>query len=309
VISASGKYIIYLDFFFGYEGCILNENSAKQPVAFVSFTEHEFALRAMRYFQNQDVRFDLTSPITLHIDFAKSNSKTKRLSPHDLFPAGRRMPPLVSNAPYYPPYPQYSTPNYAMNPIPSMMPTPWLRQSMNMREGLTLLTPPNSPPQSFSFPQGTSKVPPCSTLFVANIHPDVPERDLVRLFRITEGFQRLKMSQKDGSPICFVQYSDIAFSTNSMNTFQGFMVGPSQIRIEYARARMGESKRQQHLENFTEQIQNRTNRSYTDGHSQPSQSHQQHTPTDDNDDADGNSDYDSLGSDHVGLPKRRFSQE
>lgn len=30
---------------------------------------------------------------------------------------------------------------------------------------------------------GQSKVPPCSTLFVANLHPDVQERDLNRVFR------------------------------------------------------------------------------------------------------------------------------
>jgi len=291
-------------FFFGYEGCILNENPSKQPVAFVSFTEREFASRAMQYLR--DVRFDLTSTQTLHIDFAKSNSKTKRLSPHDLFPAGRRIAPIVNSTPYYPPYAQYNTPNYPMNPPSSLISNPWYRQNMNMRDGPGLLTPSYGSSQ-YSIPP-SSKMAPCSTLFVANIHPDVPERDLVRLFRITEGFQRLKMSQKDGAPICFVEYSDISCSTNSMNSFQGFMVGPSPIRIEYAKARMGESRRQhlhQQRENYTEENQNMV---YADVHAHAPTS--QHIPLDDNDDTDGNNDYDSLGSDRVGpSSKRHFSQE
>jgi len=112
-------------------------------------------------------------------------------------------------------------------------------------------------------------------LFVANIHPDVSERDLLRLFRTVAGFVRLKMSQKDGAPICFVEYSDISSSTNAMHTYQGFPVGANQIRIEYARARMGESKRQLHTniqEDNSLGIQNQNNQQYVDAspaHSPP----------------------------------------
>jgi len=91
--------------------------------------------------------------------------------------------------------------------------------------------------------QQPSKVPPCSTLFVANLHLDVQERDLARLFKITPGFRRLRLSLKDGAAICFVEFDDVQSSTHALTNFQGFPVGTSNIRIEYARTRMGESKR------------------------------------------------------------------
>jgi len=182
----------------------------------------------------QDIRFDLSSPQTIRIDFAKSNSKIKRLSAVDLFPSDKRLSSVIGSLPYpYPPpgYPvQYNT-SYPLNPIPPMV--PWgFGQTVNTREHTT--RPSNR----------TSKVSPCSTLFVANIHRDVPENDITRLFRSIEGFQRLKRSQKDGSSICFVEYSDVNASTNALQRYQGFMLGPSEIRIQFARSRMGDRGRE-----------------------------------------------------------------
>eukprot|EP01123_Difflugia_compressa_P014495 TRINITY_DN757_c0_g1_i2.p1 TRINITY_DN757_c0_g1~~TRINITY_DN757_c0_g1_i2.p1 ORF type:complete len:330 (+),score=61.31 TRINITY_DN757_c0_g1_i2:253-1242(+) len=201
-------------FFAGYEGCILNENPSKQPVAFVSFNSRELALRALRYLQ--DVRLDLASTTTLRLSFAKSNSKTKRLSPEDLFPAehNRFTSTLI-------PPPPSSTSLYG---------SPSTLVGTRGSHGTRNQQSPNT------------TVPPCSTLFVANIHPEVPERDLARLFKTVPGFQRLKMSQKNGLPICFVEYNDVQNSTTALNSFQGFMVGPSPIRIDYARARMAEKR-------------------------------------------------------------------
>jgi RNA recognition motif-containing protein len=242
-------------FFSGYEGCILNlETPQKQPVAFVSFAERDSAVRAMRYLQG--ARFDLTSPQTLRIDFAKSNSKIKRLSPRDLFTSEKRSRSPVGGAPYYPSYPQYNTPGYGMGSLSSSL-IPWFN-NLNINDNNFSIPPPFSSPHphvssygTAPYPPAPSKVPPCTTLFVANIHPDVVEKDLLRFFRTTTGFTRLKVSQKDGAPICFVEYADVPSSTSVMQTFQGFPVGPSQIRIEYARAKMGEGvKRQRDYQNL-----------------------------------------------------------
>eukprot|EP01123_Difflugia_compressa_P014499 TRINITY_DN757_c0_g1_i6.p1 TRINITY_DN757_c0_g1~~TRINITY_DN757_c0_g1_i6.p1 ORF type:complete len:352 (+),score=76.05 TRINITY_DN757_c0_g1_i6:54-1109(+) len=203
-------------FFAGYEGCILNENPSKQPVAFVSFNSRELALRALRYLQ--DVRLDLTSTTTLRLSFAKSNSKTKRLSPEDLFPAehNRFTSTLI-------PPPPSSASLYGSTSPSTLVGTRGSQGTRNQQ-------------------QQNTTVAPCSTLFVANIHPEVPERDLARLFKVVPGFQRLKMSQKNGLPICFVEYNDVQNSTTALNSFQGFMMGPSPIRIDYARARMAEKR-------------------------------------------------------------------
>jgi len=269
-------------FFTGYEGCILNlETPQKQPVAFVSFAERDSALRAMRYLQG--VRFDLTSPQTLRIDFAKSNSKTKRLSPRDLFTSEKRSRSPVGSAPYYPSYPQYSTPGYGMGSLPSSL-LPWFH-NLNISDNNFSIPPPFSSTHplvsssSYGPPPAPSKVPPCTTLFVANIHPDVMEKDLLRFFRTTTGFTRLKVSQKDGAPICFVEYVDVPSSTSVMQTFQGFPVGPSNIRIEYARARMGESqsKRQQRESPFQNLEQSGKQKQNSDTPHSPAQSPHNHS--------------------------------
>eukprot|EP01123_Difflugia_compressa_P014496 TRINITY_DN757_c0_g1_i3.p1 TRINITY_DN757_c0_g1~~TRINITY_DN757_c0_g1_i3.p1 ORF type:complete len:382 (+),score=84.55 TRINITY_DN757_c0_g1_i3:54-1199(+) len=233
-------------FFAGYEGCILNENPSKQPVAFVSFNSRELALRALRYLQ--DVRLDLASTTTLRLSFAKSNSKTKRLSPEDLFPAEHNRftstlipPPPSSTSLYGSPStlvgtlnaPSYYSPHYTQYGASSgYAPVPWMRHNVGTRGSQG----------TRNQQQQNTTVAPCSTLFVANIHPEVPERDLARLFKVVPGFQRLKMSQKNGLPICFVEYNDVQNSTTALNSFQGFMMGPSPIRIDYARARMAEKR-------------------------------------------------------------------
>jgi len=240
----------------------------------------------MRYLQG--VRFDLTSPQTLRIDFAKSNSKIKRLSPRDLFTSEKRSrSPPVGGAPYYPSYPQYNSPGYGMGSLsPSLI--PWFH-NLNINDNSFSIPPSFSPTPLVSgssygpapYPSAPSKVPPCTTLFVANIHPDVMEKDLLRFFRTTTGFTRLKVSQKDGAPICFVEYVDVPSSTSVMQTFQGFPVGPSQIRIEYARARMGEgTKRQQREGPYQNQEQAGKQKQNTDTPHSPAQSPHNHSEYD-----------------------------
>jgi len=220
-------------FFPGYEGCVLNLNeSAGRPVCFASFQDRNSALRALRVVQ--DLRFDPNVALPLRVEFAKTNSKARRLPP-EFYADKRRKAALAASASPVFQYDSYPNPNLLV---------PWF-QNLNVgRPGAM----PYDMGYSFnasssSQPQQPSKVPPCSTLFVANLHPDVAERDLNRLFRNTAGFRRLMLSLKDGIAFCFVEYSDVESSTHSMNNLQGFPIGPTSIRIEFARTRMGESKR------------------------------------------------------------------
>lgn len=232
-------------FFPGYEGCVLNLNEAAgRPVCFASFTDRNSALRALRVVQ--ELRFDPNVAQTLRVEFAKTNSKARRLPP-EFYAEKRRKAALAAAASPFFGYGSYNNPDpYAH---PNML-VPWF-QNMNIsgRPGYpdTMAYPQTSfnagqPPSPTPSQQPVSKVPPCTTLFVANLHPDVQERDLVRLFKITPGFRRLRLSLKDGVAICFVEYNDIQSSTHAMNTLQGFPVGPTSIRIEFARTRMGEAK-------------------------------------------------------------------
>jgi hypothetical protein len=214
----------FFRFFHGYEGCSLSESrkeesGSKQCVAFVSFTDRGSAVQAMRCVKN--VQFDPSLPQVLRVDFAKSDTKVKRLAQVDSYVNGgekRNGNQFPYETPYFPSlYPQYST----MNPVL----IPWFPNT-NMRENsgpLSDISPrPHYNSWGSSFTRSTSShIPPCTTLFVANLYPNVPERDLLLLFKTIPGFQKLKKSQKDGAPICFVEYSDIQSSANALNTLQG----------------------------------------------------------------------------------------
>jgi hypothetical protein len=53
---------------------------------------------------------------------------------------------------------------------------------------------------------GGHGAPPCSTLFVANLGPAVSEQELREIFGSFPGFCRLRMHNKGGSPVAFVEY-------------------------------------------------------------------------------------------------------
>lgn len=106
---------------------------------------------------------------------------------------------------------------------------------------------------------------PCSTLFVANLGPAVNEHELKEVFASFPGFCRLRMHNKNGSPVAFVEYSvrsfkkqsfshhkiclwqklsqDVRQAVQAMSHLQGFILLSSDrggIRIEYAKHKMGE---------------------------------------------------------------------
>ncbi|GAB1606268.1 uncharacterized protein LOC106878922 isoform X9 [Argonauta hians] len=84
---------------------------------------------------------------------------------------------------------------------------------------------------------------PCSTLFVANLGQFSSEQELKDLFSSFPGFCRLRMHNKGGSPVAFVEYQDVRQATEAMNRLHGFVLLSSDrggIRIEYAKNKMGE---------------------------------------------------------------------
>jgi len=53
----------------------------------------------------------------------------------------------------------------------------------------------------------SNSTPPCSTLFVANLGQLVSEQELKDLFGSFPGFCRLRIHNKGGTPVSFVEYS------------------------------------------------------------------------------------------------------
>ncbi|PVH64104.1 hypothetical protein PAHAL_2G188200 [Panicum hallii] len=48
--------------------------------------------------------------------------------------------------------------------------------------------------------------PPCPTLFVANVGPACSEQELIDVFSSCAGFVKLKMQNKLGAPVAFVDF-------------------------------------------------------------------------------------------------------
>ncbi|XP_067653419.1 protein couch potato-like isoform X10 [Haliotis asinina] len=113
-------------------------------------------------------------------------------------------------------------------PHPSMASTPVLASPVSQVNTTTTSAQQNAP---------------CSTLFVANLGQFSSEQELKDLFNSFAGFSRLRMHNKGGSPVAFVEYQDVAQASMAMNRLQGFVLLSSDrggLRIEYAKNKMGE---------------------------------------------------------------------
>lgn len=84
----------------------------------------------------------------------------------------------------------------------------------------------------------------CSTLFVANLSPSVNEEELRGLFKAFPGFTRMRLHNKNGTCVAFVEYGDLRQATQAMLALQGVQLNSTAdrggLRIEYARNKMAD---------------------------------------------------------------------
>ena len=97
---------------------------------------------------------------------------------------------------------------------------------------------------SMSHNSNGSQNPPCSTLFVANLGSNPNEEEVRQLFKKFPGFCRLRLNTKSGSPVAFIEFSDVRQASYALAHLQGTQLASSErgngIRIEFARTKMGE---------------------------------------------------------------------
>ncbi|KAI0232809.1 hypothetical protein LSAT2_016914 [Lamellibrachia satsuma] len=254
-----------------------------KPVGFVTFNSRCSAETAK--LDLQGIRFDPDLPQTLRLEFAKSNTKVTKpkqpspmpVAPHstfihpltgqelgaaaffpgmsetwaahpltaaftDLSPATLHHPTLIQHSALaqVPFHPQLLTHPGAMTPTPGVVPHPHLATSP------VLGSPVAGSPVMQTMMTATNA--PCSTLFVANLGPFCSEQELKELFGSFPGFSRLRMHNKGGSPVAFVEYQDVRYATEAFNRLQGFVLLSSErggIRIEFAKNKMGEVNRKE----------------------------------------------------------------
>lgn len=254
------------------------------PVGFVTFGSRCAAESAKQDLQG--VRFDPDLPQTLRLEFAKSNTKvTKPKQQQSPQPAATLPTALIhpvagqefgatafiSGVPdgwmTHPLTATYADLSSALHP--TLIQHPTLTQVPLRIPTLTAMAHPsqlttlnNSYMHSFTaspmlgspVSNGTAFGPtltlaassPCSTLFVANLGTFCSEQELKELFASLPGFVRLKMNNKGGSPVAFVEYQDVRCASDALTRLQGAILMSSErggIRIEFAKNKMGDAAR------------------------------------------------------------------
>ncbi|XP_062234287.1 uncharacterized protein LOC133931429 isoform X2 [Phragmites australis] len=216
----------------GYVSSHLRSSKSSQAYAFAVFADQPSALAALS--ATNGMIFDLEKNCTLHVDLAKSNSRSKRLRSDDALPYSSeektRKPRGFSDS--------GAGRNIHMsgmgNSSHSLNGYPSAQSYTNLESSTTL----SKDPSTFA-PQNN---PPCPTLFVANLGPTCSEQELIDVFLSCGGFVKLKMQNKPGAPVAFVDFKDVNSSTEALNRLQGVILYSSPgegIRLEYAKSRMG----------------------------------------------------------------------
>ncbi|KAL4568742.1 hypothetical protein LXL04_024357 [Taraxacum kok-saghyz] len=197
--------------FSGYESCHLRSPSATQtqPFGFAVFVDQPSALAALHTLNG--MVFDLENGSTLHIDLAKSNSRSKRSRDDERHGSDKRAKVSSSSSSY---------PRGISDPV---------------MEALKV--------ELKTLQDRNSSAPPCPTIFVANLGPACTEQELNQVFSRSRGFLKLKMQSTYGTPVAFVDFEDTACSSEALNHLQGTVlyssVSGEGMRLEYAKSRMG----------------------------------------------------------------------
>jgi len=214
------------------------------PVGFVTFSTRAGAEAAKQDLQ-QGVRFDPDLPQTIRLEFAKSNTKVSKPKQQMSPPAIATHPALAVHPltglelgaalfsgghdgwPHHPlsytDIPVTSALHSATLVHPALhaqlppqlaVPHPISHAAALASSAAMHATIP--PPHLVASPalaspvgsaSSNSSTAPCSTLFVANLGQFVSEQELKDLFGSFPGFCRLRMHNKGGAPVAFVEYT------------------------------------------------------------------------------------------------------
>lgn len=243
----------------GYEGCKMAVMNQRQ-VSFASFRSRENAAHAIQLFNG--ILFEPSSSVPLKIEFARSNSKVKRLitgevegggSVEKRRKVGTQSPPHIGGLAL-----GLSSGSSGSNGGMSSY-SPLQQQIMiHQHQGFGYGGYGNSYDTQYggyfetyvphvihgihSSPISShSRLTPCTTLFVTGIDPSLSELELISYFSATPGFQRFRMG-KDGLN-CFLDFCDLHTSSLALNTLNNSQMGNFKLRVDYAKKKMGDGTR------------------------------------------------------------------
>ncbi|XP_026394091.1 uncharacterized protein LOC113289127 isoform X2 [Papaver somniferum] len=229
----------------GYQSSKLRDaTKTSQAFGFATFADRNTALAALQALNG--MVFDLEQPSTLYIDLAKSNSRSKRSRTDDGRSGFADKKVRGSSSISASRGPLDSAGHGGNIHMPGMSKTAYniTGYSTTQRHGFDdgAGNDANSENLNSGGFHGPKNGTPCPTLFVANLGPTCSEQELNHVFSRCSGFLKLKMQNKNGAPVAFVDFQDIACSTSALNKLQDTVlysfVGEG-MRLEYAKSRMG----------------------------------------------------------------------
>lgn len=243
-----------------FDHCLLEYTGrGNQAVAFVTFFTHEAALSAMSSLNG--TIFDPESGDRLHIELAKSTSRRPRGGVEGYRVIDKRANKTEGNADHENVGDEdddevwgededggndnngdggSDEPSGTENENPSdknELPTDQSDQPGHKQQNGQSLS-------NEGRDKSSSDIPPCSTIFIANLGHTCTEDELKEVLSKEPGFHVLKMRRRGGMPVAFADFTDIESSTAAMNRLQGTVLASSDndgLHIEYARSKMRKS--------------------------------------------------------------------
>ncbi|XP_057976652.1 U2 small nuclear ribonucleoprotein B'' isoform X2 [Malania oleifera] len=224
----------------GFDHCQLKYTGrGNQVVAFVTFFNHQTAVAALHALNG--VKFDPQAGSVLHIELARSNSRRKRKPGVGGYVVIDRRNKSTADAQ-----------GMSSDDGDSESDEPIEANDPNMGNKSDIVTAKSSetevaPDNAIAAANGQTKktvegtVPPCSTLFIANLGPNCTEDELKQVLSQYSGFNVLKMRARGGMPVAFADFEDGEQSTKAMNELQGSLLPSSDrggMHLEYARSKM-----------------------------------------------------------------------
>ncbi|OVA11357.1 RNA recognition motif domain [Macleaya cordata] len=223
----------------GFDFCQLKYTGrGNQVVAFATFFNHQSAMAAMNSLNG--ITFDPQSGDCLHIELARSNSRTKRSrGAGGYFVIDKRVKVSTDEQ-------EISSndgddgsdePSGTDNPDSSNKGDLATAESIQLNIFFFPLTTLKEQPENTV----AGELPPCSTLFIANLGPNCTEEELKQALSQYPGFHIVKMRAKRGMPVAFADFENVENANEAMQSLQGSMLPSSDrggLHLEYARSKM-----------------------------------------------------------------------
>ncbi|GKV36535.1 hypothetical protein SLEP1_g44656 [Rubroshorea leprosula] len=223
----------------GFESCQLKYTGrGNQVVAFATFCNHQSAIAALHALNG--VKFDPQNGSVLHIELARSNSRRKSGPGSGPYVVIDKRTKASENAQETSGDDEESETDEASSAADA---------DSDIKDGIQTTKSETADDHEDGKVAGNERsektadegIPPCSTLFIANLGPNCTEDELKQVLSQYPGFNVLKIRNRGGMPVAFADFEEVEQATEVMEVLQSSLLSSSDrggMHIEYARSKM-----------------------------------------------------------------------